>query len=74
MSDRYFSSKVVNSLLGLIRNINNDIPDKESQEIADSFFKYIEKDDINYDSMFSISAYEMNIIGSVKAIIFRCSS
>ena len=73
IKDRYFCTKVVNSLLGLIKNINSDIPDKESQEIADSFFKYIEKDDINYDSMFTISAYEMNI-RSIKAIIFRCSS
>jgi len=72
MCDRYFCTKVVNSLLGLIKNINNDIPDKEAHEISDSFFKYIEKNDINYDSMFTISAYEMNI-RSVKAIIFRCS-
>ena len=73
LKNRYFCTKVVNSLLDLIKKINNDIPDKESQEIADSFFKYIEKDDIDYDSMFSISAYEMNI-RSIKAIIFRCSS
>ena len=73
IKDRYFCTKVVNSLLELIKNINSDIPDKESQEIADSFFKYIEKDDIDYDSMFAISAYEMNV-RSIKAIIFRCSS
>ena len=73
LKNRYFCTKVVNSLLGLIKKINNDIPDKESQEIADSFFKYIEKDDIDYDSMFTISAYEMNI-RSIKAIIFRCST
>lgn len=73
IKDRYFCTKVVNSLIELIKKINSNIPDKESQEIADSFFKYIEKDDMNYDSMFSISAYEMNF-KDITAIIFKCST
>jgi hypothetical protein len=73
LKDRYFCTKVVNTLIELIKNINSNIPNKESQEIADSFFKYIEKDNIDYDSFFTISAYEMNV-RNIKAIIFRCSS
>ena len=73
LKDRYFCTKVVNTLIELIKKINSKIPDKESQEIADSFFKYIEKDDIDYESMFSISAYEINY-KDITAIIFRCST
>ncbi len=73
LNDRYFCTKIVNTLIELIKKINSNIPDKRSQEIADSFFKYIEKDDIDYESMFSISAYEMNY-RDITAIIFRCSS
>ena len=73
LKDRYFCTKVVNTLIELIKKINSNIPEKESQGIADSFFKYIEKDDIDYDSMFSISAYEMNY-DNITAIVFRCSA
>ena len=42
LNDRYFCTKIVNTLIELIKKINSNIPDKRSQEIADSFFKYIE--------------------------------
>ena len=73
IKDRYFSSKLISTFTKMIKDVDSHIRDEDCEKLIDHFFKYIEKDDFDYDVIFKIIAYKMQINESV-ALIFKCTT
>ena len=73
IKNRYFSSKLISTFTKMIKDVDSHIRDEDCEKLIDHFFKYIEKDDFDYDVIFKIIAYKMQVDNTI-ALVFKCTT